>query len=1327
MTRDRSLDIAVTGMAARFPGADDIDQWWSALQAGRVLTTRLDRSELLAAGVAPDLADDPAYVPVRGLLPDADRFEHELFRIAPRDAELMDPQARLMLETAWAALEDAGVGPLDARTTTGVYASASGSAYLRRMLGGGGLTPEALEQALRGTEPDYLATRIAYKLGLTGPALTVQTACSSSLVAVHMAVQALLNGDCDQAVVVAAGVDFPQAGHLYVPGGILSASGVCRPFDAGADGALAGSGVACVVLRPLADALDAGGARPHGVILGTAINNDGSDKAGYNAPSARGQEAVIRAALHSADIEASSLGYLEAHATGTRVGDPIEWSAATAALAGLGARPGQVAVGAVKANIGHLDAAAGLASLIKALMVVKEAVVPPVAGFSELNPLLETEGSPLRVPTEARPWAGPGPRRAGVSSFGIGGTNAHVVIEQAPETVAVPRAEERERLVVLSAATPAALDRSAARLSARLSQADADLADVAHTLAAGRTHLPWRLAVTGRTGAEVAARLAQSTDLVRGSRPAGGGGPVVFLLPGQGAQYPGMAVPLAASLPGFSQALETCLEAFEPEQAATLRRAVTDPAFPAAELEATELAQPALFAVEYAAATALTGLGLTPAALVGHSLGEITAACLAGVLDLPDAARLVSARGRAMQSCPPGAMLALNCGEDEAGKLMAEYGTALDLAAVNGPDACVVAGPVDTVEAFRSWLGGRITTRRLATGHAFHSALIEPAVPHLLEALSAVRLAPPKVPIAANVTGRLLPAGARIEAGMFAEQARGTVRFQEALASVAEAYPDAVAVEVGPGRALAALAESAGLKAVPLSAARAADMPADGPLTALAELWTLGRPVDPAELSTEGRLLHLPGHPFAGPRLLAPEALPATPAAAPCPQAPARTGTRPDGSDAVTGSVPVGAREAVAAAWAVHLGRSGLGEEADFFDLGGDSLSVTRVAAQVGRELGVDVPVRDLLAARTFGGHIRVVGDLLAGSVPVGAREAVAAAWAVHLGRSGLDEEADFFDLGGDSLSVTRVAAQVGRELGVDVPVRDLLAARTFGGHIRVVGDLLTGGAANQDDDYLSVNRALWDERVPIHTASAYYDVEGFKRGTNPLRGFELAEIGDVTGKRLAHLQCHIGLDTLAWARRGAQVTGLDFSAPAIEEARDLAAELGLPARFVIGDVYESARLLGAGSYDIVYTGVGALCWLPDMRRWAETVASLLVPGGTLYLAEFHPFADTLAEDGRTVTRDYFDSAPQHSEMRGTYADAQAVTSNTQAVAFQHGLGEVTSALIAAGLRIDLLNEHDSTVFQRFHSLEKQPDGAFRAAVGRPRVPLMYSLRATRI
>ncbi|MFG1860838.1 type I polyketide synthase [Microbispora bryophytorum] len=1042
MTRDRSLDIAVTGMSARFPGVSGLTEWWSALTAGRVLTKRYDRQELLDAGLPKSLLDDPDYVPVRGHLADADRFDNEVFQISPREAEMMDPQHRLMLETAWAALEDAGIAPSSVGPVTGVYASASGSGYLHRMLAGGMLDPLTLEDAVHGNEPDFMASHISYRLGLTGPAVAVQTACSSSLVAVHMAVQALLNGDCDQALVVAAGVAFPQAGHLAVPGGVHSPSGRCRPFDAGADGVVAGSGVACVVLRRLADALE-DGPEPYAVILGTAINNDGAMKAGYYAPSAEGQEAVIQAALRAADVDASSLGYLETHGTGTRLGDPIEWSAASAALAGTGARLGQVAVGALKANVGHLDNASGLAGLIKATLVVREGVVPPVAGFTRLNPLLETAGSPLYVPVEAGPWTGPSPRRAGVSSFGIGGTNAHVIVEEAPRSAADATgaqkaggvhealgaekaggvheagggkdAPERARLVVLSAAGPEALSRSTERLREYLTHGHGThghgtqghgaqghgaqghgaqghgagdgpaLADVAFTLAAGRAELPERLAVAGRTPAEIAARLKDGA--VRGRRPADGPPACVFLFPGQGTQHPGMAVPFATTLPGFSSGLERCLAAFPPDLAERTRRALLDPAFPAAELEETELAQPALFAVEYAAAAALVALGVTPAAVAGHSLGEITAACLAGVLDLADAAGFVAARGRAMQQCPPGAMLALGCDASRGEDLVRESGLRLDLAADNGPGSCTVAGTAENVAAFQEWLGDRVFSRRLRTSRAFHSALVEPAVPRLSAHLAGTVLRPPAVALAANATGRVIPAGEPIAPDLLVDQARRTVRFAAAMEALAERVPGATAVEVGPGRVLSALAEQAGLSAVPLSPARATHA-VEEVLTALGTLWTRGLPISLTALCGGGRRVRLPGYPFAGPRWLAPEAAPAPDAArSAAPAALVQAGTdrkaesgdesRP--ADAPSETAAPDVYNVLADLWRELLKPSELTGESDFFQLGGDSLAITHLARRAGLRLGVKVPIRDLLAARTLDRQAEAVRDLLTG------------------------------------------------------------------------------------------------------------------------------------------------------------------------------------------------------------------------------------------------------------------------------------------------------------------------------------------------------------
>ncbi|MFF7974919.1 beta-ketoacyl synthase N-terminal-like domain-containing protein [Streptomyces sp. NPDC007905] len=997
MTRDRSLDIAVTGISARFPGAPDLETWWTALTEGGVLTTRYEKSDLLAAGVPKDLLDDPDYVPVYGHLPEADRFDNALFSVSPREAEMMDPQHRLMLEAAWAALEDAGVAPLaggsgqDADVSrTAVFASASGSGYLRAMVASGELDPLTLEDAIHGTEPDFMAGLISYKLGLTGPAVAVQTACSSSLVALHMAVQSLLNGDCDQALVVAAGIAHPQAGHLAVPGGIHSVSGRCRPFDERADGVVAGAGVACVVLRRLADALEDGCA-PYGVVLGTAVNNDGGAKAGFYAPSVAGQEAVIRAALTTADVGGDTIGYLETHGTGTRVGDPIEWSAASAALSGAGARPGQVAVGALKANVGHLDNAAGLAALIKALLVVRKGVVPPVAGFTRVNPLLETDGSPLYVPTECGTWTGPEPRRAGVSSFGIGGTNVHVVVEQPPAPPAARAPEERTRLVLVSAADTEALNRSAARLAARLAGESADLADVAATLATGRAELSERLAVTGRTCAEVAQRLARNTAVVRGSRPASGPAPVVFLFPGQGTQSVGMAVPVAEALPSFPAALERCLEAFEPARAERMRRALFDSDFPADELAATELAQPVLFAFEYAAATALTSLGVTPAALAGHSLGEITAACVAGVFELPDAARLVTARGRAMQRCPEGAMLALNCDESRARELIAVSGLDLEPAAVNSPDGCVVAGPKEAVEEFAGRLAGRVPARRLAANRAFHTALVEPALPLLAEELATLTVRAPAVPFATNVTGRLVLPGADIRPELFVEQARRTVRFGDAMASIAEHFPGALAVEVGPGRVLSALAEAAGVASVPLSPSRTA-RPADEVLTALGTLWAQGQPLPRRALSPgHHRRVHLPGYPFAGPRWIAPEAAPSTDAsrfakgtARDRETAAAAAGTprvaepaSPVPGTPEGGPVPAPDTGALLTRlWAELLGHGALGADSDFFDLGGDSLLATRLARTASRELGVAVSVRDLMTARSLGQQAELLDEL---------------------------------------------------------------------------------------------------------------------------------------------------------------------------------------------------------------------------------------------------------------------------------------------------------------------------------------------------------------
>jgi acyl transferase domain-containing protein len=964
MARDASEDIAVVGMSGRFPGSADISAWWESLMAGRVSTTRYDRDQLIGAGVAVRVVDDPDYVPVHGHLDDADRFDNVMFRIPPREAELLDPQHRLMLEAVWAALEDAGCDPVGDKPVTGTFASMTGSGYLRSMLLRGPLDPATLDDVIHGTEPDFMASRIAYKFGLTGPALAVQTACSSSLVAVHLAVASLLNGDCDQAIVVAAGVAFPQAGYLHLAGGVQSPSGDCRPFDQAADGVVGGSGVACVVLRRLGDVGNA--PRPYGVIIGTATNNDGSAKMGYYAPSVAGQIAVIRLALETADVDADSIGYLETHGTGTRIGDPIEWSAASTALRQSGAAPGQVAVGATKANIGHLDAASGLVGLIKALLVVHHAQVPPVAGFSQPNPLLDTDDSPLYVPTRAMPWTGRQPRRAAVSSFGIGGTNAHAIVEAAPESTnagSAPEPDTESRLLLLSAGDRGALDRLAAAIAGHLADRNPDLADVAHTLATGRAALPERLAVVGRTPAEVAQRILDGAVAARGPVGTGTPAPLILLFPGQGTQYPGMALPYQRVIPGFPAALRRCVEAFGGTLADRVQQALLDTGFPAAELNRTDLAQPALFALGHAAATALSALGLRPAALVGHSLGEITAACVGGGIALSDAARLVSARGTAMQACPPGAMLALGCPEVEALKLIADSGTGLELAAVNSADNCVVAGTEAAVAAFQAWLGDRLFTRRLRTGRAFHSTLVEAAGPRLAEVLRTIRLGPLAVPLATNVDGGVVPADATIAAEMFVAAASGPVRFGDAIAALAGTVAGGLVVEVGPGRALSGWVEAGGLRAVALSPGRT-DRPEEEVLAALGELWVTGQPMPPAALCTSGRPVHLPTYPFRGPRWIAPEA-----ASGPSQADPPLSTVASVQSTDVAGTLR--------RIWSDLLGHPDVTDDSDFFVLGGDSLLITRLARRVREDIGVRVPLRDMLAGRTLGRHIDIVNELI--------------------------------------------------------------------------------------------------------------------------------------------------------------------------------------------------------------------------------------------------------------------------------------------------------------------------------------------------------------
>lgn len=903
------FEIAIVGLAGRFPGAPDIETFWRNLREGVESIRDLTDHELRTAGVDDETLRHPRYVRRAADLEGADLFDAALFGFTPREAQYTDPQFRVFLEDAWTALEDAGrLGDAGERRV-GVFAGASAGTYLAhsRIDPATGQTLGAFQISL-GNERDYLASQISYRLDLHGPSLVVQTACSTSLVAVHLACQSLLNRECDLALAGGVSITVPQTeGYLYEEGDIASPDGHCRAFDADAAGCVKGNGSGVVVLRRLSDAVRDGDPI-RAVIKGTAINNDGSLKIGFTAPSVQGQSGVIAEALAVAGVDAASLDYVEAHGTGTTLGDPIEVSALVEAFRASTTTPepgdptpedGRCALGSAKTNIGHLDAAAGIAGLIKAVLALQHRQIPPSLHFVRPNPKIGLETSPFYVNAELRDWtARETPRRAGVSSFGIGGTNAHVVLEEAP-TPARPvpsETEPRTRLLVLSAASETALETLANRLAAHLESAsDLDLADVAYTLQVGRRRLPWRRAVAARSVSE-AASLLRGDSGNTASRPAGGRvearcrrderrqAEVAFLFPGQGAQHPDMVRVLYRSEPLFRKAFDACCDIFEPLIACDLRVLAAGAAHEGAgskqedgraeRLRHTAVTQPALFAVEYALAQLWIGWGVAPSTMAGHSIGEYVAACLAGVMSLGEAAELVAERGRLMGELPGGSMLAVRL-DEAAVRAHLRDEPELSLAVVNGPAACVVAGPTPVVHRVRErWDAAGIPCTELHTSHAFHSSMMDPALAAFETRVRAVRLQAPTIPFLSNLSGTWITEAQATDPLYWVRHLRETVRFSDNLAVLAE-DPARICLEVGPGNTLTGLLRQAhpGITGVAsLVRARAAGDAVQGEaaddhrsvLRALAELWCAGVDLDPEAIHVPDRprRVALPTYPF---------------------------------------------------------------------------------------------------------------------------------------------------------------------------------------------------------------------------------------------------------------------------------------------------------------------------------------------------------------------------------------------------------------------------------------------------------------------------------
>jgi acyl transferase domain-containing protein/thioesterase domain-containing protein/acyl carrier protein len=873
-------DIAVVGMAGRFAGARSIDEFWNNLRDGVESLTTFSEPELLAAGVDASELADPNYVRVGAVMPDMEEFDAKFFGFSPREASIMDPQHRHFLECTWLALENAGHVPARFDGSIGVFGGSGHNAYMPLNL----LTNPKLMGSLgfflvrhTGNDKDFLTTRVSYLLNLRGPSVNVQTACSTSLVAIHMGVQSLLNGECDMALAGGVTIELPHRhGYLYRENEILSPDGHCRAFDAASKGTVFGSGVGVVVLRRLADAI-ADGDHIHAVIKGSAVNNDGSQKVGYMAPSVDGQAQAIAEALAIANVPPRTITYVAAHGTGTPVGDPIEVAALTQAYrqddesGGRGAP--WCALGSVKANIGHTDTAAGVASLIAVSKALQAGEIPPLLHFKAGNPACDFERTPFYVNPERMTWTAPPgvPRRGAVSSLGVGGTNAHVVLEQAPPRAPSSAPARRFQVITQSARSMKSLDAASLALAAHFqAQPQTNLADAAYTLQIGRQPMSLRRVVVADSTAGAAAALLDPQQAAIDTAPEMARN-VAFLFAGGGAQHPGMGAGLYEHEPVYRRAIDECLQILRTrlqlDLTPLLYPAAGTEAIAAEQLQQPSLALPALFTAQYAQARLWQSWGIEPTAMIGHSMGEYTAAHLAGVFSLVDALTLVQLRGRLFETLPEGAMLSVPLPEDELLPLLAPE---LSIGVINGPSMCVASGPVAAIEALQATLAEReIDAVRVRINVAAHSPMLDPILAEFGAFLRGVAMRAPTIPFISNLSGRTITAAEATDPAYWVRHLRHTVRFADGLHELLS-DPSRVLLEVGPGRTLSSLARSHPARKPAQSVVTSMRHPDDAAddqavmVGAFGRLWACGVDVDWRRLREgETRLrVELPGYQF---------------------------------------------------------------------------------------------------------------------------------------------------------------------------------------------------------------------------------------------------------------------------------------------------------------------------------------------------------------------------------------------------------------------------------------------------------------------------------
>jgi acyl transferase domain-containing protein/glutamate-1-semialdehyde aminotransferase/acyl carrier protein len=862
--------LAVVGMTGRFPGAKSVDEYWDALCAGRESITYFEDSELDPT-IPAELRYDPNYVRAKGIVDDCDKFDASFFGISPLEAMLMDPQQRLMMEMAWELIEASGYVPSTFDGLIGLYAGMNWNRYERNNVW---KRPDVYERfgannTSFANEVDFLTTRISYKLNLKGPSVNIITACSTSLVAIAQASQSLLSYECDLAVAGGVSISVPvKSGYVYQEGGMLSQDGHCRTFDAAGTGTTFNDGAGLVALRRLEDAV-ADRDRIYAVIRGFATNNDGSDKVSFTAPSVAGQAEAIRSAIEFADIDPATIGFVETHGTATPLGDPIEVAALKRAFGPASANKRSCAIGSAKTNVGHLVHAAGVAGFIKAALAVHHGKIPANINFDTPNPKLDLNNSCFYVNTELEDWQQKnGPRRAGVSSFGVGGTNAHVILEQAPDIDDECADDDELQVLCVSAKTSEALDRQLDNLGTWLEcpPEPATLRSVAYTLQCAREAMEWRAAWVSPSIDDAATGARDKRVQIRGNQVEQL--ETAFMFTGQGAQRLDMGLALYKDNPTFRKWFDKGIAVLQDRfDFNILELLFSENNADESLVEQTKIAQPALFMYEFSLAQALIELGVRPQALVGHSIGELVAAAIAGVWSFEDGLILAAERGAAMQKMEPGSMLVLYCGEDEA--LQYAQGS-LSLAGVNAPELCVISGPTKDIEGLCTELESQdVPFKPLRTSHAFHSSMMDQAVVQLQRVFDDVEMRAPTIPIFSTATGQILTDTEATDPGYWSSQIRLPVMFAAAVESLAESGQKLL-VEVGPGTTLATLANQSRSadKLFIRSASPGAgsgDEASRELLDVVAEAWVHGVSVDLASrwISEKPRRALLPTYPFA--------------------------------------------------------------------------------------------------------------------------------------------------------------------------------------------------------------------------------------------------------------------------------------------------------------------------------------------------------------------------------------------------------------------------------------------------------------------------------